>query len=368
MKQDRQIRYAVVGLGYIAQAAVLPAFRTARRNSRLTAFVSDDPVKMKILGKKYGVGLFYSYDRYDELLASGAVDAVYIALPNNMHREFSVRAANAGLHVLCEKPMAMTEAECKDMINAARRHGVRLMIAYRLHFENANLEAVKLIKSGRIGEPRIFNSVFTRQVKAGDIRLQSRLGGGTLWDLGIYCINAARYLFQSDPTHVQAVSTGGIDARFRQVDEMTGALLRFPKDRFAVFTSSFGAADTSAYEVIGTKGVLRVEPAYDYSIPLTYRLTVDGKQVLKKTSKHDQFGAELVYFSDCVLSRRNPEPSGREGLIDVSIIRALYKAAAEGRAVALARVADEKKLHPGQKITLPPVRKPALVRETAMSR
>src|SRR5687767_11475033 len=143
---ERKLRYAVVGLGYISQVAVLPAFAHSAKNSELAALVSDDPVKLKKLSKKYEVELTYSYDDYDECLEE--VDAVYIALPNNMHREYTVRAARAGVHVLCEKPMAITEKECEAMIRESAVNRVKLMIAYRLHFEEANMKAVEILKSG----------------------------------------------------------------------------------------------------------------------------------------------------------------------------------------------------------------------------
>ncbi|HJY78498.1 MAG TPA: Gfo/Idh/MocA family oxidoreductase, partial [Burkholderiales bacterium] len=176
----KQVRYAVVGLGHIAQVAVLPAFGNARRNSRLAALVSGDPVKLEELGAKYHVDQRYSYERYDEVLKSGEVDAVYIATPNSLHAEYAIRAAQAGLHVLVEKPMAVTEEQCERMAEAARAAGVKLMVAYRLHFERANLEAIEVARSGRIGEPRIFTSTFTMHVVPGNIRLQHALGGGTL--------------------------------------------------------------------------------------------------------------------------------------------------------------------------------------------
>src|SRR4030095_159091 len=251
-----KIRYAVVGLGYIAQIAVLPAFAKAK-NSRLVALVSDDPEKLKKLSRKYDVPLTYSYDQYDECLRSGEVDAVYIALPNSMHRDYTVAACRAGIHVLCEKPMAVTESECEDMISAADENDVKLMIAYRLHFEEANLKAVELAQSGKLGEVRAFNSVFTIQVKEGDIRLKKDLGGGTLYDIGIYCKNAAQYIFQAEPIEVAAFDANNGEPRFEEVDEMTGAILRFPDERLATFTCSFGAADVSSYRIVGTKGSLR---------------------------------------------------------------------------------------------------------------
>src|ERR1043166_7437463 len=206
----KQVRYAVVGLGHIAQVAVLPAFGNARRNSRLGALVSGDPVKLEELGAKYHVDPRYSYERYDEMLKSGEVDAVYIATPNSLHAEYAIRAAQAGLHVLVEKPMAVTEEQCERMAEAARTAGVKLMVAYRLHFERANLEAIEVARSGRIGEPRIFTSTFTMQVEPGNIRLQHALGGGTLYDIGIYCINAARGVDAVDADVVEGAAAEGV--------------------------------------------------------------------------------------------------------------------------------------------------------------
>ncbi len=188
---NKPVRYALVGLGNISQAAILPGFFNAKSNSQLTALVSDDPQKLKVLAGKYGVEHVCSYEEYDDCLQSGKVDAVYIALPNNLHLDYTLRAAKAGVHVLCEKPLALDEAECQKMIRACNRHGVKLMGAYRLHFQKCNLEAIEIIKSGRIGEPRYFNSTFSQQVRAG-VRTKKKMGGGSLYDLGIYCINAAR--------------------------------------------------------------------------------------------------------------------------------------------------------------------------------
>ena len=196
-----KVRYGVAGLGWFAQVAILPAFRHASRNSRLTALFSDDPVKLEKLGKKYGAPHLHSYDEFDEALRAGIVDAVYIALPNDLHREYTERAARAGVHVLCEKPMAVTSRDCRAMIHAAERARVKLMIAYRLHFDRGNLEAVEIVNSGKLGEPRIYNSVFANRVEdEKNIRLNPlSQGGGTLYDIGIYCLNAARYLFRSEP-------------------------------------------------------------------------------------------------------------------------------------------------------------------------
>jgi predicted dehydrogenase len=160
---------------------VLPAFAHTTRSATLAALISSSPSKLRKLGEKYGVDRLYSYEQFDACMASGEIDALYIALPNHLHAEYTIRAAKHGIHVLCEKPMAMTGKDCRAMIRACEKNDVRLMIAYRLHFEKANLSTVDLIRKGRIGTPRLFNSTFTMDVREGNIRLRDETGGGTLW-------------------------------------------------------------------------------------------------------------------------------------------------------------------------------------------
>jgi glucose-fructose oxidoreductase len=386
-RRSTPVRYAVVGLGHIAQVAVMPAFAHARRNSRLTALVSDDATKLKTLAKKYRVEGVYSYDDYEACLET--VDAVYIALPNSMHAEYTIRAARAGVHVLCEKPMAVTAADCKRMIAACRDAGVKLMIAYRLHFEEINLQAIDLVRRGRIGEPKFFNSSFSMRLRPGNIRASKALGGGTLYDIGVYCINAARYLFRAEPIEVTAVSVNSGQAAFAEIDETTAALLRFSPStgsgspargsassrarskgegaRVAAFVTSFNASDVGEYRIVGTKGDLHVDPAYEYAEGLGYELTVEGKTTRARIGKRDQFAPELLYFSDCILKNREPEPSGEEGLQDVRIIEALYESAATGKPVALPPVTRSKRPGGHQRIARPPVKKPRVTKAKSAS-
>jgi glucose-fructose oxidoreductase len=364
-RRQGPVRYAVVGLGHIAQVAVLPAFAHAQRNSRLTALVSDDARKRRVVGEKYRVAQTYSYDEYDACLAE--VDAVYIALPNSMHAAYAIRAARAGVHVLCEKPMAVTADECEAMIDECRAHHVKLMIAYRLHFEEINLEVIDLVRRGRIGVPKFFNSSFSLTVRSGDIRTKKATGGGTLYDIGVYCINAARHLFRAEPKEVVAFSVNSGAAKLREIDESTGALLRFDGERVAAFVTSFNAADAASYRIVGTKGQIHVDPAYEYAEGLRYELTVDGKTTRKRIGKRDQFAPELLYFSDCIRRNRQPEPSGQEGLQDVRIVQALYESAETGKAVAIPPYEPAKQPSSRQRIRRPGVREPALVKVQSAS-
>jgi glucose-fructose oxidoreductase len=242
------------------------------------------------------------------------------------------------------------------------------MTAYRLHFERANLKAVDIVRSGRIGRPRVFDAVFTMQVKDPDnIRLRRKTGGGPVWDIGIYCLNAARYLFQAEPEEVLAFTAGNRAGRFAEVEEAAAAILRFPDQRLASFTCSFGAADTSTYRIVGTSGDLRVEPAYEYAGELRHVLTVDGRKREQVYPRRDQFGPELVYFSDCILEHVDPEPSGREGLADVRVIRAIYESARTGCAVRLSGFEKRRRPSLEQEIHRPPVKKRKTIRARAAS-
>lgn len=358
----KKVRYGVVGLGHIAQAAVLPAFAHAE-NSELVALFSDDREKLEKLGRRYKVKGRFSYDQFDQTLRSGILDAVYIALPNHLHRDYSVRASRAGVHVLCEKPMAVTEEDCLAMIQAAEENEVKLMVAYRLHFEEANLKAIEVAQGGRLGEPRLFDSVFTMQVKEGDIRLNPReLGGGPLYDIGVYCINAVRNIFGAEPMEVVAFSSNNGETRFQQCEEMTAAIIRFPgRERLASFTCSFNGADVSTYRVVGTKGELVMDPAYEYAGELKQRVTIDGRTRERAFPKRDQFAPELISFSECILTGADPEPSGWEGLADVRVIRALYRSADSGEPVTLAPFSKGDRPTIEQEIRRPAVNKPQLV-------
>jgi predicted dehydrogenase len=357
---EKKVRYALVGAGNIAQVAVLPAFAHARENSELVAIVSDDGEKRAELAKRYGVELTGTYDELERVIERGRVDAVYVATPNHDHRSTTERAARAGAHVLCEKPMAVTVEDCEAMLAATRAAGVKLMVAYRLHFEEANLRAVDLVQSGKLGQVKLFSSTFTQLVRPGDIRTGGeQVGGGALYDMGVYPINAARYLFRDEPFEAFATCVRG--GRVDGADETTVAVLRFPGDRVAHFSVSLGVASVSSYRVAGTEGDLRLEPAYDYVGELEHHLTVGGKTEERTFKKRDQFAPELVHFSRCILEGREPEPSGEEGLADVRIVRALLRSAETGQWVKLEPFVRSQRPSLANEMRKPPVKEPKTV-------
>jgi len=327
---EKRIRYAVIGAGNIAQVAVLPAFGHASENSELVGLITGDPHKRAELRERFDIEFDADYDGLESVIERGRVDAVYIATPNSTHREFALRAAAKGVHVLCEKPLAPTAADCMAIIDACEKARVKLMVAYRLHFEEATLEALDIARSGKLGKLRAFTSFFSHVVRPGDIRRDPDVAGGAVLDLGVYCINAARNLFEAEPTLVTAdcIEKNG-------TDDTTSAILRFPGDRVAQFCVSNSIAGTSSYRLGGSDGDLRVEPAYEYQEPLVHYLTLEGETKKKSFDRVDQFAPELLHFSKCILEDRQPEPSGEEGWCDIRVAEAILTAARTHKPVEL---------------------------------
>jgi predicted dehydrogenase len=218
---QKKIGYAVIGLGRIADHFMRGSLLTG--NSAITGLVSGHRDKANRIAAQYNVpqSNIYSYDNFDEIAKNPAIDAVYVALPNSMHAEYTIRAAKAGKHVLCEKPMALNAAECESMIAACEAANVKLMIAYRCQYEPIHLKAVKLIRDGALGKVQAIQSAFGFSEVLGEWRLDKKLaGGGPLYDVGIYSLNACRYLTGEEPTDISAyASVIDHDGRFTSVEE-----------------------------------------------------------------------------------------------------------------------------------------------------
>jgi len=362
-----KIRWAVIGQGHFAQTAILPAFAHARENSELVAIFSGDERKRRQLARRHHAEFALPYEELPDFLRSGEVQAVYIAVPNHLHRDLTLEAAQAGVHVLCEKPMAVTTRDCRDMIAACDDHRVKLMIAYRLHLERANLTAADDIRRGRIGDARYFTSSYSYQLDDENIRgLPTEEGGGPLYDIGIYCINAARYLFGEEPLEVAALAaTAPDDPRFTVTEEQVSAVLRFPGERLATFSVGFGASSISSYTVAGSKGTLRLEPAYTHSGRRTLVEETQRGERKQTFPDRDQVAPELVYFADCILRDLDPEPSGWEGLHDVAIIEAIHDSARTGRKITLDLEPRRQRPTRAQAIDKPPAREPSAIRAEA---
>jgi predicted dehydrogenase len=338
----KQIGYAVVGLGGLGdttQRGVLPAFARAAENSRLVAIVAADTARAQTLAQELNASAFH-YDELRQCLQRDDVNAVYLAVPNALHCDYAVEAARAGVHVLCEKPMAVMADECRRMIRTAQTNRVKLMLAYRLQFHPAHARALELVRGGAIGAPKTISSDFTIRVDdPEDPRRQRRLGGGTMYDLGVLAIHASRRLFGSEPAQVMAMTARNIRRNGGDVDEGTVALIRFPDDRLAHLHTSFGEEPLAALRILGEDGWIALDNAYRHDAPVTLELRRRGQHETLTFEPTDQFAAEISYFSTCIAQDRMPEPSGIEGLQDVRLVEAIYRSARDGRPVTLPRLA-----------------------------
>ncbi len=324
------VGYAVVGLGDFAADRILPALMRTRR-SKLTAIVSGDPNKARRFGAKYGALRIYNYDSFDSIREDSDVHAVYIALPNALHWEYAVRAAKAGKHVLCEKPMAVSPAECLNMVEECRKAGVKLMIGYRAHFDPGNHEAVRLIRDGAIGYPKFAVTTFSqRTTERGQWRLNYNLsGGGALMDIGIYCVNACRYLLDDEPESALAMMSS-TEPAFEQVEENCLALLQFPEGLLASANCSYGTRRIDHLIVDGSEGWIEVKSPFDYWTPREVNLKRGDALSTRTFDPGDQVAAEIDYFSECIEANVEPGPNGLEGLKDMIIIEAIYRSARDG--------------------------------------
>jgi predicted dehydrogenase len=342
------IRYAVVGAGWISQEAFLPAV-SQTGNSSVTAIVSGDAERANKLAKFYGVDQVASYAEFDALVSSADIDAVYIAVPNPLHATYAIRAANAGKHVLVEKPIATTASDAEAMIQAARDADVLLMTSYRLHNEAGTVAALDAIRDGRIGDPRHFSAHFSFQAALGNHRLNAGHWGGPLQDIGIYCVNAARHVFASEPVEAVAMTTRPADdPRFSEIDEAVAVTLRFPDNRLAQFYCSFGAAAIDTYRVVGTEGVLTMDPGFRFETPTRMVLNTKCGNETIQFLHGDHFGGQIRYFSECIQKGVAPIADGEEGLADLRALLAIEAAAKSGLPQAIST--PQRNRHPTEDI------------------
>jgi predicted dehydrogenase len=356
LSPKKKIRYGFVALGDITQEAMLPGVEHTG-NSTIAALVTGDPVKAGRLAERYGVESTYSYEQFPALLASGNVDALYIATPNWRHAEFVLPALAAGIHVLVEKPLEIDSARCRQILEAQRASKAKLMVAYRLHFEPGSVAALERVRNGELGTVHLFTSTFAQMVDPANHRAKTEAAGPVL-DMGPYPVNAARNLFGSEPVEVSAFGARHPESGLGDFDDTLTAMLRFPEGRLAQFTISYYGSAIDSYTVVGTKGTLHVEPGYTYGKSLEHFLRLDGKENKTSYKNTDQFGGELKYFSQCILHNIDPEPDAEEGLADVRVLEAIDRALKTGEVQKLPPFARSKHIDPDQVVRLGAVRPP----------
>ena len=334
----KKMGWAIVGLGSLSMNQILPAFSKCEK-SKVVALVSGHPDKANRLALQYGVNPknIYNYQNYDNIRDNPEVDIIYIVLPNGMHAEYTIRGHQAGKHVLSEKPMANTPADCQAMIDAAHKANRKLMVAYRCRYEPNNLEMIRMAHEKVLGPVQVF--VSDHGFNIGDPaqwRLNKALaGGGSLMDIGIYSLNAARYITGEEPVELNAMTyTSPDDVRFKEVEETTIFQLRFPSGALANCSSSYGYAGQNRYRAIATEGWFELEPATSYS-GLHMRIRRGNAVEEPSLPVTDQFAVVMDHMSGCVMQDKEPLTPGEEGLRDLTIMMAIYESARTNKPVRL---------------------------------
>ena len=341
----RKLGVAVVGLGHLSVDEILPGTLTSK-HVRVTALVSGDPAKARVVAGQYGVPEqnLYDYAGFDRLRDNPAVDFVYIVLPNDMHAEYTTRAAQAGKHVLCEKPMATTVADAERMVGACRDAGRLLMIAYRMQYNPYHRLLVSLARGGGYGPMRaIYAENGQNDMPNGQWRQVLRqAGGGSLPDVGLYCLSAARYVTGEEPVEISAQMTRPKDdPRFQEIEDIAAFTLRFPSGVVAMCMSGYSHHENRQLRVLSAGGYFDLDPAFSYG-GLQMRIARKAGQAYaleqRRFTEKSQFATEMDHFAECIRANRTPHTPGEEGLQDQRLMAAIYQAAQGGSVVKLAAV------------------------------
>ncbi|MBI3286803.1 MAG: Gfo/Idh/MocA family oxidoreductase [Chloroflexi bacterium] len=325
---DRRLRWGLLSTARINRS-LIPALRASPR-CELVAVASRDAGRAEAYAQEWGIP--QAYGSYQALLEDPQIDVVYISLPNSLHAEWAVRAAQASKHVLCEKPLATDEADVQRMIQAARRAGVVLMEAfmYRCHPQMARVR--ELIAAGRLGEPRLVHTTFSFHLgRTQDVRWDPRLDGGALWDVGCYTVNFCRFALGAEPSQVfgwQRPSSSGVDEAFV-------GLLHFPSDALGLIEAGFVGPLRRRAELVGTKGALILEDPWKPGPTAMIRIRgLEGEETIPVLAQ-DLYLHEVEHLADCVLEGKEPLIPLEESLGNVRTLVALYRSAREGRPVRL---------------------------------
>lgn len=346
---ERRLGFAIVGLGRLTLEEIMPAFAECKL-AKPTALVSGDAAKANQVAQQYGIKPqnVYNYQNYDNLRNNPDVDVIYIVLPNSMHREYTVRGAKAGKHILCEKPMATTVEDCQQMIDACKQANRKLMIAYRCQYEPHHRAMIQMIRSKELGTIKVIQAD-NGQNQGGDLnqwRLKRALaGGGSLPDVGIYCLNATRYLTGEEPIEISArtFTTPG-DPRFKEVEESVTFQLQFPSGVLAICSTSYGFHEGRRFRVFGSNAWGQLDPAFSYR---GLQMMISRKSPTNSMAENvtnvrmgekNQFALEIDHMADCVIQNKQPHTPGEEGLQDQKLIALIYQAAQTGKTITLPRV------------------------------
>jgi predicted dehydrogenase len=326
MMSDMKLRWGVISTANIGRWAVNPAIQ-ASSNGELVAVASRNAETASEFARQWDIPV--AHGSYDALLADDGIDAVYIPLPNSLHRDWTIKAAEAGKHVLCEKPLGLTEAECLAMSGAAEASGVTFMEAFMYRFHPRTEMVLQMIRDGVVGDLKMIQSVFTFRLKNPDnIRLDPTLGGGSLMDVGCYCVNISRTAAGREPVEAQATAIAAASG----VDEMMAGTLRFADDLLASFQCGLSTKRREAYEIGGTDACLRVQDAF---LPGKGDAVIeehrDGDEpVIHTVDGVDEYQCMVEHFADCVLNGKSPRYTAAEAAMNMRVIEALYASVQAG--------------------------------------
>jgi predicted dehydrogenase len=333
-QESPMVNFAIAGLGSLSTNQIAPAFAMTP-NARLAGVITGTPAKARQWQERYGISNanIYSYDEMERLADNEDIDAVYVVTPNGLHAEHTIRAARAGKHVLCEKPMANTVADCDAMIEACKEAGVKLAIGYRCQFDPMHLECMRLAREREFGEIRVIEAGFGFRIgDPNQWRLRRDLaGGGALMDVGIYALQASRYLTAEEPLRLSAIETKTDPVKFAEVDESITWQMTFPSGVIAYCSTSYNVNGINRFRAFAERGWFGMDPAFNYGG--NRAATSRGEIALQPI---DQFAAEIDDFARCIIEDRDSKVSGAEGLQDLRIIEAIYESIASGRTIDLA--------------------------------
>ncbi len=343
---NKRLGIAVVGLGHLSLTQILPGFAEAK-HVRVAALVSGDREKARAIAAQYDVPErnLYDYKDFDSIRNNPDVDVVYVVLPNAMHLEYTLRAAAAGKHVMCEKPMANSAAEAQRMVDACRQAGRKLMIAYRCQYLPEYRELIRIARDKRYGEVRLIEASNGQDnANNGQWRLNKAMaGGGSLPDVGLYCLNAARFITGEEPVEVTArITQPKHDPRFGEVEDLCAFTLRFPSGVLASCSSGYSYHENRFLRVMATEAAFGLDPAFSYdnlAMQVSRRAGMSQSLEHRRWSPKNQFALEMDAYAQAIRADRVPLTPGEEGLQDMRVIEAIYQAAASGSVVRMAPAA-----------------------------
>ena len=329
----KKLGFALCGLGSLSTHQIAPALQKTA-NCRLAGIITGTPAKAAKWKAEYGIPdkNIYDYDSMHRMADNPDIDVVYVVTPNALHLDYALLAARAGKHVFCEKPMEISVARCRQMIDAVKAAGRVLGIGYRCRFEPNHLELIRIARSRELGRLKVIDAHFGFPIIPGVWRLKRALaGGGPLMDVGIYCLNATRYITGEEPVSVSAMVTRGDADRFAEVEESVTWQAKFPSGTVSHCSSSYNTAPLGYVRAFAERGWFGLEPAFNYDG--IHGMRSDGKPI--DLPSGDQFATEMDDFAECVLTGQPTRVPGEEGLRDVRLMMSIYEAAQRGQTVEL---------------------------------